>query len=52
MVTAIREALETYKDREAWHRLMRAGMAKDFSWNASAGQYVKLYESLLSRRAP
>ncbi|MFI5175288.1 MAG: glycogen synthase GlgA [Terriglobia bacterium] len=46
----VREALETYKNREAWRRLMRAGMAKDFSWNASAGQYVQLYETLRSRK--
>lgn len=52
MAAAVHDALEVYKDREAWHRLMRAGMTKDFSWGASARQYVKLYESLLSRRAP
>ncbi len=30
-------------------RRMRRGMEKDFSWNASAGEYVALYRRLLAR---
>lgn len=50
LVGAIREALKMYEDREAWRRLMRNGMAKDFSWNASAREYVQLYGAVHSRR--
>lgn len=50
LVGAVREALETYAQREVWRRLMRNGMERDFSWNASARQYVRLYESVLARR--
>lgn len=50
LVEAVREAVQTYGRRDQWQRLMRNGMAKDFSWNASARQYLQLYENLLSRR--
>jgi starch synthase len=51
LVGAVREALETYQKRDLWRRLMRNGMAKDFSWNVSARQYVQLYEGVLARKA-
>jgi len=31
--------------------LMRNGMAKDFSWNASAREYVRVYERIRQLRA-
>ncbi len=50
LVGAVREALRIYARPELWRRLMRNGMAKDFSWSASARRYVRLYEEALSRR--
>jgi starch synthase len=44
LLTALRRALALYKDRPAWRRLQIAGMQQDFSWNASAREYVKVYE--------
>jgi starch synthase len=35
-----------YKDQALWRKLMRTGMAKDFSWEASAKKYIQLYRSL------
>jgi glycogen synthase len=35
-----------WEDREAWARMMRRGMAKDFSWDASAAEYSRLYQNL------
>lgn len=52
LVEAVREALRIYRRPEVWHRLMRNGMAKEFSWKNSAQQYVELYEKLLTRQAP
>ncbi len=40
---AIRRALAAFQDRQGWARRMRRGMAKDFSWDASAVEYQKLY---------
>jgi starch synthase len=43
---AIGEALAAWQDREGWVERMRRGMAKDYSWEASAAQYQRLYHSL------
>ena len=32
------------EDRAAWRRIQAAGMRQDFSWDASAREYVKVYE--------
>jgi starch synthase len=47
---AVREALAVYQDKAAWRRLQTAGMAKDYSWNASAAEYGRLYESAREAR--
>jgi starch synthase len=49
MMWAIDQALALWKDRPAWQALMRAGMARDFSWGRSAEQYVELYRRAMSR---
>jgi starch synthase len=48
LLSAIREAVEAYRDQDAWQAMMRAGMQKDFSWNASARQYSALYARLIA----
>jgi starch synthase len=44
LLNTLRWALDTYRDRETWLRIQAAGMRQDFSWDASARQYVKVYE--------
>ncbi len=44
--TAIRQAMAAFEDQDAWQLRMRRGMAKDFSWDASAARYQDLYRSL------
>ncbi len=47
MVEMLSEALALYrKDKAAWSQLMQNAMAKDFSWDKSAGQYEDLYRHL------
>ena len=47
MLGAIRYAMRIYQAyREDWHGIMRRGMEQDFSWNASAREYERLYEKL------
>lgn len=46
---AVREAAAIYRDPARWKKVQQAGMAKDFSWDASAREYLKLYESLKGR---
>ena len=52
MLAAVRAALEMFRDAKAWRRLQLNGMAKDFSWNASAAEYARLYETALKARIP
>jgi len=40
---ALERALKVYRNRKAWRGLQQQGMAADFSWSASAREYVKLY---------
>jgi starch synthase len=46
LLEAIREALAAWSNRPGWLERMRRGMAKDFSWDAAAVQYQRLYRSL------
>jgi len=44
----LRMALTVYQDKRRWQGLQRRGMKKDFSWEKSAREYLKLYIELLS----
>jgi starch synthase len=45
MLAALRSAATLYReDQNAWHTLIRNGMAQDYSWTNSAREYVKVYE--------
>jgi starch synthase len=41
---AIKRAIETYEDKNLWHRLQTNAMNKDFSWDRSAQEYIELYK--------
>ena len=47
---AIVRALETYRNPVAWDVLQARAMAQDFSWAASARQYMTLYTHALAAR--
>jgi len=44
LLAALHEALAAFADKPSWRRLQTNGMAKDFSWNASALEYGRLYD--------
>ncbi len=50
LVASVRTAVEVYRQPDQWRKLMIHGMAQDFSWGASAAQYVRLYEGLTGQR--
>jgi starch synthase len=50
LLLTIKAALQAYRDQTSWQVLMRNGMAKDFSWNASAREYGKIYERVKQAR--
>jgi starch synthase len=43
LIGAAGRALALYREPLAWRRLQLQGMARDFSWNASAARYIGLY---------
>jgi starch synthase len=48
---ALLEALSLYRNQpDAWHRLQVNGMKRDFSWDRSAAEYVKVYKRVMSAR--
>jgi len=50
LLLTIKQALDAYSDQTSWQTLMRNGMNKDFSWNASAREYGKVYERVRQMR--
>jgi starch synthase len=51
LLLTIKAALQAFRDESSWQVLMRNGMARDFSWTASAKEYVKVYERARQARA-
>ena len=43
LFAAVMRALEVYQFPPVWHGLMQRAMRADYSWDASAEQYVALY---------
>jgi starch synthase len=50
LLLTIKQALQSYRDQTSWQVLMRNGMNKDFSWNASAREYGRVYERVRQTR--
>lgn len=42
-LTAVVRALETYKNPEAWKKIVKRAMEQDFSWDKTAKKYLELY---------
>ena len=47
LLGAVKRALDAYRRKDLWRRLMERGMRADFSWAASARKYVELYRRAL-----
>ena len=51
LLGAIREALAVYRNEPAaWRQVQVNGMARDFSWQVSAAEYARLYETAWKSR--
>lgn len=46
LLATVRRAVDAYHRSDSWQALQRRGMAQDFSWRASAAQYLDLYRQL------
>jgi len=47
--SALQKAIKTYSKKREWKQIVQNGMKADHSWEASAGEYEKLYSSLLQQ---
>jgi starch synthase len=53
LLDAVRRAASAYRQPALWKTLVKNGMTEDFSWEASAREYVTLYtKALRARSAP
>ncbi len=50
-LAAIQRALAVFPDKDAWHTLMRNGMACNFDWSKPAAEYVSAYERVARARS-
>jgi starch synthase len=50
LLLTIKNALLAFRDQSSWQTLMRNGMKKDFSWDASAREYIRIYERVKQTR--
>lgn len=44
--SAIKRALDLYRNKTVWEKLITKVMKLDYSWRASAGEYLKLYNRI------
>lgn len=47
LVKKLKEALEVYKNKELWRKIIQNCLEKHFSWKESAEEYVEIYRNLL-----
>lgn len=47
-LTAVIRALETYKNKPVWKKIIRRAMEQDFSWDKSAKKYLELYRRAIN----
>jgi starch synthase len=48
---ALQRALDIFRnDKESWTRIMRNGMARNYSWDGPAAEYVQVYEGVARRK--
>ena len=50
LLNALRYALQVYRAPRAWRRLQTNGMKRDFSWDRSAAEYLKVYKRVIAAR--
>ncbi|MCI0696968.1 glycogen synthase GlgA [candidate division KSB1 bacterium] len=50
MLKAIERAIKVFQDKKRWAKLMKNAMKQDYSWEAAAEKYTKLYARLVARR--
>lgn len=50
LLMAITRAIETYKHRDIWNKLLLKAMDQSFSWEIPARKYIKLFRNFLRQK--
>lgn len=48
LLKAILRAIEAWRDKSAWQKLIQNAMSEDFSWERSARRYLELYSKAIT----
>jgi starch synthase len=48
LFTSVKRGIDTFPHKVTWNKIQQNGMRMDFSWDKSAGEYVRLYENLIA----
>ncbi len=51
LMDALHRALQTFRNKEEWTAMMKRAMTQDFSWNAPAKEYERVYERVIQNRS-
>ena len=46
---AMGHAYETFKHKEAWHKIMLDGMTRNYSWDVQVEKYIELYKQVITQ---
>jgi len=46
LLEATKRAIVLFQDKKSWKTIQQTGMNKDFSWQNSAVQYLRIYQEL------
>lgn len=50
MLNAVIKAVEIFHQKEIWNTIIANGMKDNFSWEESAKEYLKLYNTAIEKR--
>ncbi len=51
LIRVFKTVLKSYEKKDFWTKIVQNAMKQDFSWDASAQKYVKLYQKLMATKA-
>ncbi|MHB1023808.1 MAG: glycogen synthase GlgA [Acidobacteriaceae bacterium] len=51
LLAAMQRAFALFQDKKSWQKLMRNGMAQEYTWSKPAEEYVAVYERVIRQRS-
>jgi starch synthase len=52
LLDAFNRAMEIYSNKRKWNTIVKSSMEKDYSWEASAGRYMEIYQKAVEKKMP